>query len=362
MIIKKILTNVLTGASVTMAVLMIGIAYSDHVNPVNFPLIACLGMIFPFFIIINLLFLVAWLFIKWRKALIPLAALIICYPSIHTYFPMHGSSKIPEGCIKVVSFNVCGYVGNHDYTACFDSVYHYLKTQKADIVCLQEDMCPQKERLDSLFPYNDTVHVCNKPSMINAVGIHTRFPVLKHEIIKMPSESNGAVAFYLKVGPETVIVVNCHLESFHLSPVDKKNYKDVLKGDMSGKAAEAETRSLVKKVSVAMAKRAPQAEAVHRYIEAHRSYPIIVCGDFNDTPISYCRRVIAKGLIDCYVSTGTGSGVSYNQKGFRFRIDHIMCSDHFRPYRCKVDDSTQSSDHYPVVCWLQLDGYFNKRY
>ena len=98
----------------------------------------------------------------------------------------------------------------------------------------------------------------------------------------------------------------------------------------------------------------PQAEAVHQYIEAHRQYPIIVCGDFNDNPISYSRRIIAQGLTDCFVETGRGVGLSYNQKGFFFRIDHIMCSDHFKPYNCSVDNKIDASDHYPISCRLKL--------
>jgi len=361
-VIKSILVNILTGASVTMALLMIAIAYSDRLNPVEHPVLACLGMTFPLFIIINLLFLVAWLLIKWRRIWIPLVALIASYSAIHTYYPLHGSSKIPEGSIKVMSYNVCCYTGNPSYKACFDSVYNYIKSQKADIVCLQEDICPNTEKLNALFPYNDTLHVNHSPVYTNAVGIHTRYPIIKKEKIPFKSQGNGSVAFYLKIGQRTVIVINNHLESFHLSPVDRQRYKEVLKGDMDSKKAEAETRSLVKKVSDAMALRAPQADAVYRYIKAHSDYPIIVCGDFNDTPISYVRRTIAEGLTDCYVATGTGAGISYNQKGFNFRIDHIMCSSDFTPYRCIVDDNTKASDHYPIICWMELDGYFNKKY
>ena len=110
---------------------------------------------------------------------------------------------------------------------------------------------------------------------------------------------------------------------------------------------------LLGKVSKAMVKRSRQAEAVHHYIESHRRYPIIVCGDFNDTPISYVRRTIASGLTDCYVETGCGMGITFNQRGLSFRIDNIMCSSHFKPYGCYVDDEISVSDHNPVICWLE---------
>jgi endonuclease/exonuclease/phosphatase (EEP) superfamily protein YafD len=110
---------------------------------------------------------------------------------------------------------------------------------------------------------------------------------------------------------------------------------------------------LLEKLGSAAAKRAPEAEAVHRYIEQHSQYPTIVCGDFNDTPISYSRRTIAQGLTDCFQASGRGIGMSYNQKGFFFRIDHILCSEHFQPFNCYIDDEMDASDHYPIICWLK---------
>ena len=362
--IRNIVMHIFTGASVATALLLVFVGYSDRINPVSHPVLACVGMTLPFFIIVNLLFLVAWIFIKWKRAWIPLLGLLIAYPPIRTYFPLHGSSKVPEGCIKVLSYNVCGYSGNKDYEkTCIDSICDYLKRQKAHIVCLQEDVnssIPTMERMAEIFPFNDTVHINNSEKYPNSVGIHTRYPIIRKERIPYKSEANGSVAFFLKIGKQEVIVINNHLESFHLNPNDRQNYKDILKGEMGSQEMKAETRTLIKKVSDAMAIRAPQADAVHRYIEAHKNYPIIVCGDFNDTPISYVRHTIAQDLTDCYVETGTGAGISYNQKGFSFRIDQMMCSNHFQPFRCKIDQSTKASDHYPIVCWMMLDGHFQK--
>ena len=63
---------------------------------------------------------------------------------------------------------------------------------------------------------------------------------------------------------------------------------------------------------------------------------------------------MAELLTDCYVATGRGIGLSYNQKGFYVRIDNIMCSDDFKPLGCKVDSKITASDHYPIYCWLKM--------
>jgi endonuclease/exonuclease/phosphatase family metal-dependent hydrolase len=264
---------------------------------------------------------------------------------------------VPEGTIKIVSYNVCQYGGNYKYEQGFDTIYNYLKQQQPDIVCLQEDADSWRrfvfQRYRKVFPYNDTTLFCNS-GLLNGVGIHTRFPILKKERIPYESAANGSVAYYLDVEGDTVLVINNHLEGTHLSTEDRDNYKRLLNGKMRRDTAKAETIFLIEKLGRYTAKRSKEADAVHAYIEAHRQYPMIVCGDFNDNPISYARRTIAKGLKDCFVETGCGLGLSYNQKGFFFRIDHILCSEEFEPYNCEVDNEMDASDHYPILCKLKF--------
>ena len=356
-ILKNILLSVFTGASAMVAAATVAVAYSDRLDPIAHPVLACAGMVFPIFLVANLVVLLLWLMVKWRRVWIPIAAFVLAFPSIRIFMPLHTSSETPEGCIKVLSYNVAAYGGNYRYNQVMDTIFGYLKQQKADIVCFQEDMTVKfnpVEHFPELYPYNDTVHV-TPPGypLINAVGIHSRFPIIRRERISYESLANGSVAFFLQIGSDTVIVVNNHLESTHLSTDDRQRYKAMMRGDMDRASTKEETRLILDKLSKAMAQRAEQAKAVSRYIEQHRGYPLIVCGDFNDTPISYVRRTIAQGLTDCYVDTGNGLGLSYNQRGFNFRIDHIMCSSHFKPYNCYVDDKMDASDHYPIICWLE---------
>ena len=237
---------------------------------------------------------------------------------------------------------------------------NYLARQDADIVCLQEDVDTWRRyvlhRFQKIYPYNDTIILYNNSEGANGMGIHTRFPIIRREQIPYYSQghANGSMAWFLKVKGDTVIVINNHLEGTHLSKEDRSRYEEMIKGRMRRDTVKEESMHLLGKLGEASAIRAKAAEAIHRYIEDHRQYPIIVCGDFNDNPISYSRRTVAKGLKDCYAETGRGIGLSYNRKGFYFRIDHILCSDHFEPYNCKIDDEIDASDHYPIYCWLKF--------
>jgi len=357
--IKKIILNTLAGANLATVLLMLFTGYSDRICPEGHEWLACAGMIFPVFVIVNLLFVPLWVLLSWKRLFIPLIGFGLAYVPIRIYMPLHGAPAAPpEGAIRIVSWNVCGYGGNYKYEHAFDSVFKYVKEQQADIVCIQEDMGDKHKavsRYAEFYPYNDTTRIHDAHHrMTNALGLHTRFPILRKERIDEQLETYSSVAYYLLIHGDTVLLINNHLESTHLSPDDRSRYKEMLQGGMKRDTVQAETRFLVSRLGDSMVKRAPQARAVSDYVDAHRQYPIIVCGDFNDTPISYTRHTIAKGLTDCFVESGSGFGVSFNQKGFNFRIDHLMVSEHFVPYGCEIDAENDVSDHYPLLCWLKM--------
>ena len=165
--------------------------------------------------------------------------------------------------------------------------------------------------------------------------------------------TNGSAVFLLLMAPgDTLRVVNCHLESMHLTPDDRAKYHRMVRAPETSDV-DGSSRLLVSKISRAAVERARQADLVARYVERHREAGLLVCGDFNDTPISYTRRRIARGLTDAFRASGRGIGRSFNRDAIYVRIDHILCSKDWKPYGCHVDRSAAASDHYPVVAYLK---------
>lgn len=354
--------NIVGAAAIVADGAMIAVGYADHINPVEHPFLAASGILFPIMLLINMAFLLFWLLFKWRRAYITLIGFVAALPPIHTYMPLNMERDVPEGSIKVMSYNVQAYNGKNwgDETAA-ERVFRYICQCDADILCIQEDMgyCRNKliQRLDSMYPYRE--HTLFEERKGNGQGVYSRFPIVAKEQIAYESKGNGSFAYKMLIGADTIILINNHFESNHFSYEDKRRYKDMLigglQGDIESDTVRSESRFIANKLAKASAMRAPQADSVHAYIEHHRQYPMIVCGDFNDNPISYTRRTVAEGLTDCYVAAGKGVGLSYNQKGFFVRIDNIMCSKHFVPYNCRVDDGIDASDHYPIYCWLKRE-------
>lgn len=351
--LKTFTIRMVAGGNVAAIALMLFVGYVDCVNPSEHAYISCMGITFPILLVVNLGFLFFWLAFKWKYAWLPIVGYLLAYSPIRIYMPINKEKEVPQDAFKLVTYNVQAFSGAPRYNGAFDKIFEYIKESEADIVCLQEDMNGpgvNRPRLDSLYQYTDNMLVGDKRS--NGIGIYSRYPIVKAEPIPYKSKGNGSCAYYLKMGRDTIIVINNHFESNHLSPDDRQEYKDMLKGRVERDSMETTSKIIFAKLADAAKIRAPQVDAVHNYIVEHGRYPIIVCGDFNDNPISYTHRTMADGLTDCYVETGRGIGLSYNQKGFFVRIDNIMCSSRLVPYKCKVDNKIDASDHYPMSCWF----------
>lgn len=357
--LKAFTVRLIGGANIATICFMALCGFSDRFNPIDHPVLSCSGLLFPVFLFINFLFLIFWLLVYWRGAWIPVAGYLVCYIPLRTYMPINFSDEPPADAIKVASYNVASYgygdLGLPNGTP--SDVISWLIECDADIICIQEGLLSmQDSRMDDVLKKKYKYTQQDKRGGGTALSILSRFPIQKVESIDYGSVGNGSVAYELDYHGKPLVVVNNHLESNKFSAEIKNNFKQMVKGDLTTDEAKGESRQLFGKLREATMKRAPQAELVAQYIADRRKEgkSVIVCGDFNDSPISYVHRTMAADLTDCYVATGTGPGWSYVRGGMRVRIDNILCSDEWEPYGAKVDDSVGISDHYPIYCWLKM--------
>ncbi len=354
--VKQFSVRMIAGANVATLVILLLVGYSDRLNPVDFPMLSNVGLLFPVFLLINFAFLCFWLLFKKRFALIPFFGFVVCYFPVREYIPLNFGGEPPKSAIKVLSYNTWGFAqGEYDPDG-INPIVRYVKQQNADIVCLQEAGYggPIAEQIDTLlrpiYSYCDTIH---HPKGGDVLALFSKFPIISRERIPYSSAGNLSVAYQLRIGKDSVLLINNHLETTGLTLEERAQFKQLIKGKLETDTAEQTSKLLVVKLGESTRKRAPQAEAVETYIQQHRNRSIILCGDFNDGPISYAHRTIAKNLTDCYVASGNGPGVSYHHAGFFVRIDNIMCSNDWKPYRCQIDRKISASDHYPIVCYLK---------
>ena len=356
---KKLTYRVLLIGNVIVVLLMLLVGNIGRLNPVDYPSLANLGLGFPILLVFNLVFLVVWCFCRLRSIWLPLLGFILCYGPIRTYSPFNFPEDKPHGSIKVLSYNVFMFSSWDEPHGAKNPIVDYIVKSKADIVCLQE----AQARLDNddqiystlkkHYPYFKLM--IKKHPGADYIVLLSKYPVLWQDTIPYGSSSNQSVAYMLDIKGTKTLVVNNHFESNGLSSGDKEGFKTLVKGELKTDEAKKQSVHLIKKLGDVSARRAPQAEAVARFVKKYldKQIPVILCGDFNDSPLSYTHHVISKELNDCYVESGNGPGISYHKSGMYFRIDHIFCSDDFESYGAKVDNSVTTSDHYPIYCWLK---------
>lgn len=355
--IGKVISWILYGINVLACLFLVYCCYGSYLGPLRHPIASVSQLFFPIPLLIVLFFLVFWLMLRRRFFWTSLLTLLICINGINTYCPFHPfQSEPPRDAIKVLSFNTHGFNNYQAHTKQHpNEVLKYLQESNADIICLQEFIWSRKlkhEDIDNAlknYPYKHYY----KFGFLNGLGCYSKFPILSANPIKFNSKNNGSIAYRMLINGDTVLVVNNHLESNKLSEHDKEVYKEMIVNHDKDVVKEGSKR-LIQKLGTAGRTRAQQADAIAEAIQKSGLKHIIACGDFNDSPLSYAHRVIGKGLQDAFAKTGNGFGFTFHQHGMYFRIDHILVSPSFKPYKCTVDNSVNCSDHYPISCFLSL--------
>ena len=90
------------------AVLLILSSYAYLVPPVKMMFPSYLGLAFPVFLFANVLFIVFWLLQRRWLFLLSLVTLVICFPEIKLYTPLHKGEEGPitGDSLVILSYNV----------------------------------------------------------------------------------------------------------------------------------------------------------------------------------------------------------------------------------------------------------------
>ena len=352
----KILFLPILAINLALAIGLVCCAYSPLLPAEQVPLLSLAGLAFPFVLAANALFLVLWVLIYPRYVVVPIVTGFICFAQIRAYIPINiNRQKPPKNSVKVLSYNILSSNITASNTNEDNAIINYLEDSEADIVCLQEfqfaALKKRKKLLDE-YPYKSYLVSNDSESDSRYLGCLSKYPILSVERLDIESTSNGCSKYRILHEGDTIVVYNCHLQTNGLSDTHKSTYEQLL-SNPKGNLSSEETKELVKKLRDSASKRANQTDIIMADLEKETSPYVILCGDFNDSPISYTCKQLKELLDDAYVNSGNGPGISYNRNRLYYRIDHILHSPHLRAYDCTVDRSIKVSDHYPIFCFLE---------
>ena len=334
-----------------------------RISPVKVLFPSYLGLAFPLILLLTILFLLFWIVrLKWYF-IVSLTALLVSHQSVYNTFPLNREKEVPEGAIKVLSYNV--HLFNFYVSLSKNKILNYIVDSEADIICLQEfgySSLPQKDylkkteifgKLQKKYPYYHIELTQIDKSGSYGVATFSKFPILRKGRVQYDSRFNSTIYSDVQIHGKKVRVFNCHLESNQLTENDKvliKNFGEEYTNDKVNEMVD----QLSQKLGRSFKLRAKQADIIAGKI-AETDLPVILCGDFNDVPVSYAyTKIKGDRLYDSFTESGTGYGYTFNEKFFWFRIDQIMHSKEFSAFRFQID-KVNYSDHFPVICYLKLN-------
>lgn len=327
---------------------------SVFISPAQFWFLTFFGMTYPYLLLINILFMLAWLFIRPKFLIFSLLIILIGYNQVGSYFQLSGK-KTQEKGIRVTSYNVRYFMGKTDMPdkVNADHIVDFLRQDNADIICLQEVRLNKRHIFDitnTRLPQVLHLQLAHNSAAGGPMTL-TRFPILNMGEIRFKNSGNMIIYTDIQTNKDTIRVFNCHLQSYKLgtkeiNSLDSIDFEDHQK---TGK----NLLKLSRKFKDATIKRAEQAATLRSYID-QSPFPVLVCGDFNDTPISFTYRTVKGELKDSFSESGKGTANTYNGPLPSFRIDYILHSPAFESYNFEVS-SIEHSDHFPISCDLILN-------
>ncbi|NBU47804.1 MAG: hypothetical protein EBS34_10265 [Flavobacteriales bacterium] len=351
---KRLITWTLIAVSI---VLLLSIV-SPYFHPETIPFLPFFGLLYPIWFVLTLAITILALFINRKIGYWGLVVLVFSISSNLKIAGIHFSEVTSkEAGIKVLSYNVKLFGLYDDVTTkTRDHIFQFIRKENPDIVFFQEyfrqDKPTKFETFDSLITiikakdYHERSAHNSKGHRNFGVAIFSKLPMIaKGDVIfdnQSTSDFNFCIFADVVAHKDTFRVYNVHLQSIRLSEPGDTKQKMLLSGFNTG----------IRRLKTAYNKRAHQANKVIDHIN-HSPYPVIICGDFNDTPISYTYQQFNKSLTDAFLNCQWGLGRTYIGKIPAGRIDYIFHSTHLASSDFRVHDVAYS-DHKPISCKIHF--------
>jgi endonuclease/exonuclease/phosphatase family metal-dependent hydrolase len=339
-------------SNIIIAVLTLLLYYIPDIAPQDFPIGAFLIFLIPFAILLNLLFILVWIF---KKPIIfcslSLIVILIGYKFIDRTLAIgKQTSKGKDFTIlncNVRIFNVYDHLRDKDYKSS-KGMLKWVTNFDADVACLQEFFHSEtdpifftQEAIIKKFPY-----YYFEPFLISrrqhfGMAIFSKHPILNKGEIKFREHSNNQIIFAdIKMGKEIIRVYNIHLQSMSIDENDIINSKfnDESKNKLMNILIRYKNGSI---------QRGRQVDELIKHIKGS-PYKVIVCGDLNEPPYGYAYEELSDQLDNAFQKAGSGLGTTYNGKLPFLRIDNQLFDKGLKVNKFTIHKEMTYSDHYPI--------------
>lgn len=355
--LKKLLKKILFGLNIIAALALL-IAYASVIiNPEKIAFPAFFGLAYPYLLLVNIIFIIIWAINFKREVFISIIVIALGYTHFNNFIRFWNKDN-GDHDFSLMSYNIRLFNHYDTESNSEKDIINYLKSNTPDILCLQEfyHNGPVSAVYRSFAePVNKGYNVHRKFIRIRnnrhyGIVTFTTYPVIARGDILHPNSASLSIYTDIVIDSDTVRIYNNHLQSFKLRRMERSLIEEIYASDEDDTMKEL--RDLSFSLKQGFARRAYQANVLKEHINSS-PYPVIVCGDFNDTPISYTYRKIRKGLKDAFVESGSGAGFTYKGKYPSNRIDYILFDKNIIS-NGYTTDRVKFSDHYPITAYFKI--------
>ena len=349
---------VMVAISAITAIIMLIILGGRIFEPDKLWYFSLTGLISPIIYLIAIALSLYWV-IRWRWRMFIFIAVFVAmgWPYVSLYYKMnigkvYGEPRYERGNLKVVSYNVRYLTDDSWVESTTDSILTFIKGENPDIVCFQEFPTKGEEHdkvIEALSKYKSSKMLSDE---LDGVICFSKHRIIRTDSISGFCGTGKGVWCDVKINNDTVRIYNLHLQTTSINLDDREYINNIEFLEPADTSHFNKFKDMAQRLYENSCTRAHQVDAIRHDIK-HCPYPVIVCGDFNDVPMSYTYRTVASGLKDTFREQGNGYASTF--KGFfdLLRIDYILVSKQFETLSYKVTP-LEWSDHNPVTARVIL--------
>lgn len=337
---------------------------SVHLSPQKISWIAFFGLSYSIWLFISFCFVLFWFFFKKKWMLLSIVTILIGFNHLRHFVAITFIQPKLLEPVKVLSYNV--HIFNlydlENRVEKRNGIFNFLYENEFDVLCFQEYYHQENGKSfvtkDSMIKLLGTEYYHERYTHDMAdkkyfgVATFSKYPIIhKGEIPFSNDKNNFCIYSDIVIHSDTIRFFNAHIGSIRFQQDDYAVFDEGAEEDRYHDS-EDEVR-ILKRLKSAFEKRALQAETIANEIK-NSPYPVVLCGDLNDTPVSYCYRQFSNLLDDAFVESGNGFGSTYIGIMPSNRIDYIFHSRSIISSNFTTHD-INFSDHRPVSCEIDVE-------
>lgn len=375
-IIRRILVFIYLGV----VVVFLAACLAPLLNPATWWPFSFLGLIFPYLLILLVLFLIGWLLARSRWSFLAVAVLLLGWKNLSAVFAFHPFNSFHKAikepaAIRIMTWNLKGLFPSEESptkagrVAHLDRIFNVIRDYNPDVVAVQEfSTIPQSKWFNNIARFENMGYryhffpgdfVRNKVHF-SGTAIFSKYPIADTAKTYMPQYKNDEVESLLSAdivyASDTIRVFTGHLQSYRFMPADYSNFSKIRSNPEERIDA---SKSVIRKMRGAFQKRAVQTDIIREQLDGS-IFPEIFCGDLNDVPNSYAYFSVKNNKRDAFIAKGFGFGQTFFNFSSNFmkriptlRIDYIFTDPAFDILQC-TRVPIILSDHIPVVADVTL--------